>query len=102
MTRDRRLSRVRDAVDRGADSAEEIHRKVADLPLRMLESMELLEDAVKEVRRVSERSIGALYGFVRDVNHEVIRLADDLLAEPRAASARRPARKRARAVRRAA
>ena len=102
MTRDRRLSRVRTTIDRGAESAEEIHRKVADLPLRMLESIGGFEGAVKEVRRVSNRSIGALYGFVRDVNHEVIRLVDDLLVAPRAMPTR-PVRKAARAhARRAA
>ena len=77
---------VRDAVDQGATTVEEIHRAIADLPLTVLERLGLFEATASEVRRVQETSIGAIYDLIRDVNHKVAKLATELLAErpPRA------------------
>lgn len=90
--------RIREAVDRGADAAESIHRRVAKLPLAPFEGVEPLEGMLKDLRRVQDRSIGALYDLVRDVNHEVVRLAEDLL---RPAKARPKPRARGKVVRHA-
>jgi hypothetical protein len=76
----RLAARVREAVDRGADRAESIHKQVAQLPLAPFEGMDPLEGALKDVRRIQDRSIGALYDLVRDINHEVVRLAEEWLA----------------------
>ena len=76
----RLAARIREAVDRGADRAESIHKKVAQLPLAPFAGMEPLEDALKDVRRIQDRSIGAIYDLVRDINHEVVRLAEEWLA----------------------
>jgi hypothetical protein len=75
--------RIREAVDRGADTAERVHKRVARLPLAPFEGVEPFEDVVRDLHRVSDRSIGAIYDLVRDVNHEVVRLAEDWLAAPR-------------------
>jgi hypothetical protein len=44
------------------------------------------------VRRIQDTSIGAIYDLIRRVNHEVGRLAAEMLRTP---AARRPARKKA-------
>jgi hypothetical protein len=74
------MARIRKAVDRGADAAESIHKRVARLPLAPFEGVDQLEGAVKDVRRVQDRSIGAVYDLVRDMNHELVRLAEEWLA----------------------
>ena len=91
----RLAARVRDAVDRGADRAESIHKKVARLPLAPFEGVDPLESTLKDVRKISDRSIGALYDLVRDINHEVVRLAEEWLALAEAPPKRRVARKAA-------
>jgi hypothetical protein len=75
--------RIEDAVNEGATSAQEIHRRIADLPLTVLERVGLFERTAADVRRLNEASIGAVYDLIRDVNHEVTRLAGDLLESER-------------------
>jgi hypothetical protein len=72
---------VQDAIDRGATTVEEVHKSIADLPLRFLEGSELLREPSKEVRKLQDRSIGAIYGLIREVNEKVGTLAHDLLEE---------------------
>jgi hypothetical protein len=94
----RLVGRVRKAIDRGADAAEEIHKQAAHLPLTPFEGVEGLDETLKEIRRRQLRTIRALYDLVRRVNHEVARLAEDLLAAPKAPVRRRVAKKRMRVV----
>jgi len=82
---------VEDVVDRGANTVEEIHRAIADMPLQVLDDLGLLEGATDEVRRIQDVSIGAIYGLVRDVNHKVARLAGEVLEERSSAAADAPA-----------
>lgn len=70
---------IQEAVDRGATSVEEIHRAIADLPLEVLERNGLFERTAAEVREVQDRSIGAVYDVIREVNRRVGELAADLL-----------------------
>jgi hypothetical protein len=93
----RLVARIRDAVDRGADTAESIHKRVAQLPLAPFEGVDPLEGALKEVRRIQDRSIGAVYDLVRGVNHELVRLAEEWLAVAEPEPKRRAPRKRAHA-----
>jgi len=80
MSDDKALTElIEDAVDRGATTAEEIHRSIADLPLSVLERLGLLEFTTREVRRVQDVTLGAIYDAVREVNHKVSQLAADLL-----------------------
>lgn len=69
---------VREAVDDGANSVEEIHRAIADLPLEVLARLDIFRETVRDVRRVQDTSIGALYDVIRRVNEEVTRLAHEL------------------------
>jgi hypothetical protein len=74
---------VQDAIDRGATTVEEVHKSIADLPLKFLEGSELLREPSKEVRKLQDRSIGAIYDLIREVNEKVGTLANDLLEEAR-------------------
>lgn len=70
---------VQEAIDDGADTAEEIHKTIANLPLDVLDRLDVLHDTVKDVRKLQDESIGAIYGAIHKVNHEVTRLAAELL-----------------------
>ena len=70
---------IEGVVDKGATTAEEIHRAVAELPVSVLEKLELFGDARDEVKRIQDTSIGAIYDLIRDVNHKVASLADEML-----------------------
>ena len=72
---------IQDAVDKGATTVEEIHKSIADLPLKVLEESELLRGPAKEVRRLQDRTIGAIYDVIRDVNERVGTLGSELLAD---------------------
>lgn len=70
---------IEQAIHRGASSVEEIHLSIASLPLGVMENLGLLERTARDVKRVQEESIGAVYDRIRRINHEVGRLAADLL-----------------------
>ena len=72
---------VEEAVDQGATTAEEIHREIANLPLNVLERLDVFQDAAGEMKQVQDSTIGAIYDAVRDINHKVSELAKDLLEE---------------------
>jgi hypothetical protein len=76
----RRLTHlVQQAIDDGADSVEEIHRSIANMPLDVLERLDVFKETVKDVRRVQDTSIGAIYGLIHKVNREVGKLATEML-----------------------
>ena len=60
---------------------EDVHKSIADLPLRMLEESEILREPAKEVRRVQDHTIGAIYELILHINKEVGTLASELLDE---------------------
>jgi hypothetical protein len=98
MTKDRSGERkalarfVQDAIDKGATTVEDIHKSIADLPLKMLEESELLRGPAREVRRLQDHTIGAVYDLIRGINDQVGSLAAELLDE---AAKRRGARREA-------
>jgi hypothetical protein len=70
---------VQREIDDGATTVEEIHKAIANLPLDILERLDVFEEMVKDVRKVQETSIGAIYDVIRRVNHEVGNYAKELL-----------------------
>ena len=70
---------VQREIDDGATSVEEIHKAIANLPLDILDRLDVFEDTAKGARKVQEASIGAMYDVIRKVNDEVGRLAKELL-----------------------
>lgn len=85
----RLTDRVRQAVDDGAKTAEEIHKAIADLPLDVLQRLDLFKQTARDVKKVQDSSIGAVYDLVRRVNREATQLAAELLERPPRARARR-------------
>ena len=81
---------IQDAIDKGATTVEDIHKSIADLPLKILEESELLKGPAREVRRVQDHTIGAVYDLIRRINDQVGSVASELLAE---AAKRRGARR---------
>jgi hypothetical protein len=71
---------VEEMIDNGASTAEDIHREVMDLPLKVLESLGL-ESTAKKVRKLQDSSIGALYELIHEINRQVAGLARDLLKQ---------------------
>jgi len=71
---------VEEAIDKGASTAEEIHRAVMDLPVTVLGKLGLASTA-KQVKKIQDSSIGALYDLIHEINHQVASLARDLLKQ---------------------
>jgi hypothetical protein len=69
---------IEDTVKKGANTAEEINRAVLDLPVSVLDSMGL-EDTATEVKKIQDRTIGAVYELIHDINHRVADLAEEIL-----------------------
>jgi hypothetical protein len=69
------------AIDKGTARVENIHKSIADLPFKMLEERKLLRAPAKEVRRVQDRAIKAIYDLIRTINHQAVGLASDLRRE---------------------
>jgi hypothetical protein len=72
---------IEELVDKGATTAEEIHREIADLPISFLENIGLFKGTAGEVRTLQDRSIGAIYDAIRSVNHKVSKLAEEVLEQ---------------------
>jgi hypothetical protein len=88
----RLVARVRRTVDQGTTRVEKAHKSIAETPLEVLEEVELFEQTAKEVRKLQNRWIGAVYNAIRRVNHEVTGFAREML---RSAPARKPAQRKA-------
>lgn len=70
---------VEEAIDGGATSVEEIHKAVAAAPLGVLRQLEPLSDAADTAQDLTNRSIGAIYDAIRQVNEQVGVMAEQLL-----------------------
>lgn len=72
---------VEEAIDDGATTVEEIHRRVAAAPLEVLKDVEGLGDVAGKAEDLTSRSIGAVYNTIRAVNEQVGVLAERLLSK---------------------
>ena len=69
---------IEDIIEEGANSAEDIHRAALDLPVTMQENLGL-KSTSKNMKKVQDSSIGAVYKLIHEINHEVANLATRLL-----------------------
>ena len=96
MPTDRTLERkalvrfIEEAIEMGATTVEDVHKSIAQLPVRILEESDLLRSPAKEVRRIQDHTIGVVYDLIRYINGQVGRLATERLDQ--AANRRRAAR----------
>jgi hypothetical protein len=74
---------IQDAIDKGATTAEEVHKSIADLPLRILEESEFLRKPAREAKRVQDHTLGAIYDAIREINEKVGAYATEMLADAR-------------------
>ncbi len=79
---------VQREIDDGATSVEEIHKAIANLPLEILDRLDIFQETSKGARKVQEATIGAMYDVIRKVNDEVGKLTKEILTS-------RPAHKKA-------
>jgi hypothetical protein len=80
---------VEEIVDQGATTAEEINRAVLELPISVLENLGL-EETAKDVKKIQDKSIGAIYKLIHDINHQVAELATDILKPDSAKPKKKP------------
>ena len=85
-------SLIQDEIDKGATKVEEIHRAIADLPLTILEQIDLVKRPAKAVKKIQDQTIGSVYDLIRYINDQVWTLGEEQLAK---AAKPKPAAKRA-------
>jgi hypothetical protein len=72
---------IQHAIDKGTTRVEKIHKSIADLPLKMLEERELFRGPAREVRRMQDHAIKAVYDLIRTINQQVGGLASNVRHE---------------------
>jgi uncharacterized protein Yka (UPF0111/DUF47 family) len=70
---------VKDAINNGATSIEQVHQALAKMPLKYLEKIERTEKVVKNVGDIQEKTIGHVYDLIRTVTDKVDDIAGDML-----------------------
>jgi len=70
---------VKDAIDKGATSAEQVHRSVAQMPLKYLAKIEGAKSAAKDAGDIQDKTIGHVYSLIQQVNDNVYSIASDIL-----------------------
>ncbi len=70
---------VKDFIDKGARSVEEIHKAILDQPLEIIEKFGPLEGPAKKAKAIQDRTIGSVYEIIHKINDEVGKVAKDLL-----------------------
>ncbi len=70
---------VEEAIDQGASTVGEIHQAVAAAPFAALSEIEPIQGVANTAQDLTERSIGAIYDTIRQVNEQVGVLAERLL-----------------------
>ena len=74
-----RVRFITDAIEKGATTVEDVHKSIAQLPVRILEESDLLRSPAKEVRRIQDHTIGAIYDLLWSIDEQVELLAEELL-----------------------
>lgn len=59
---------VQEAVDQGATTVEQIHQRIAQLPLSVLQARGLISEAAREQH---EQQVSAVYDTLRAVNQQL-------------------------------
>lgn len=70
---------VKEAIDKGAKSVEQVHRSVAKMPLKYLSQIEGVKSAAKDAGDIQDKTIGQVYDLIQTVNKNVNSIASDIL-----------------------
>lgn len=71
---------IRNAVEKGANTVEQIHQTIAAIPLEELERRGLLTELAGTVKKDQQATLGSVYNAIRRINQDVSDLAAELLA----------------------
>ncbi|KPA18330.1 hypothetical protein MHK_001438 [Candidatus Magnetomorum sp. HK-1] len=72
---------VQTAIDKGATSVEDVHKKIANMPINVLEKIGPIETPVKEIKQIHENTVGTVYDIIRLVNAEIGDIAEKMIAQ---------------------
>jgi hypothetical protein len=70
---------VQDAINNGASSVEDVHKKIAAMPLGALKNVEGLGQWGQDVQDLTNLTIGTVYDTIRQVNDQVGQVAKQML-----------------------
>ncbi|MBW2368985.1 MAG: hypothetical protein JRH15_13980 [Deltaproteobacteria bacterium] len=70
---------VKNAIDNGAKSFEDVHQAIAKLPLDYLGKIEKIEDTASKVKDLQAKTIGHVYDLIKDVNDRAYDITKDML-----------------------
>jgi methyl-accepting chemotaxis protein len=70
---------VQDAINSGASTVEEVHKKIAAMPLAALKDVEGLGEVGQSVEDLTNTTIGTIYDTIRLVNDQVGQVAKQML-----------------------
>lgn len=68
---------VGSSFEEGTRAAEDIHRTISDLPFQILENLGIMSESTREVKKIHDESVAAVYNTVREVGHRVAHFAED-------------------------
>jgi colicin import membrane protein len=85
------IAMIEEAIAKGATTAEDIHKAIADKPLKMLLKVDALSGPAKKIKRIQDESIGAIYDLIREINELVAKYATEMLAQAREGDLRKSA-----------
>lgn len=72
---------VQNAIDKGANSVEDVHKKIAGLPLDFIAKIGIIHDQAEQVKELQENTIGSIYDTIRMVNEKSGEYAEELLSK---------------------
>jgi len=71
--------KVKEAVDKGATSIEEVQKEVAKMPFDIIGKMEPMKTTADGLHDLTDWSIGKVHDMIRGVNQKVSDYADVIL-----------------------
>jgi hypothetical protein len=71
---------VQNAIDKGATSVEEVHKKIAGMPFDFVAKIGPLQESVDQVKAFQDNTIGAIYNAIRLVNAKAGDYAEEILS----------------------
>ncbi|MGK5091566.1 hypothetical protein WDW89_06050 [Deltaproteobacteria bacterium TL4] len=70
---------VQEAIDKGATTVEEVHKKIAGMPFDMLAKIGPIQTQVGQAREIHDQTIGTIYETIRAINQKAGELAEEIL-----------------------
>ena len=77
---------VQDAINKGATTVEDVHKRIANLPMDVLAQIGPLAQPMGQAKEFSNRTIGSVYDLIRNVNDTVGKYAEELLDKAKGAT----------------